>query len=805
MFARIDLRNRRPRALATALATALAAALGMGAIPAVAQELPPTLGTPGPTAPTGQQQPAAPTEGVPAAAQPAIPDPPPFAILDVTVHSMQPGSSAEVVDVWIEGRRVRALGPDLEIPAGVETIDGSGKHLVPGLIDAMVSFDPNHDLLYVSHGVTSVRDMGSIPRLLQAIREPGNRERSPGPAVLSAGAVLDGSPASSPSAVGIADENELIAAVTALAGQVGADFLSVQPRFPAELLPQLGEQARGVGLPIWMLLDPAMEMDTALEAGVRGFLGLDVLLPKGIEWSVIQPPALRSKIDRLAASGGALVPVVSQAQRNLKVEDPNSPELELLDFFYVSQWMQDWQLRQSVLNEEFLRLGQRIAKKRRTVLLNLIAAGVTVLPGSGAPLSWVMPGRSLIDELDCWVEAGVAPLDALDHATRIAAQELRLTGRGLIIEDAVADLVLLDSDPRASLAGLRDPAAVIVRGNLLERPILKDRLNSLAMEHNRVKAERRQPLAIVPPELPDGDPVLAGQIETWDAYGNRLASERFAMVRETDGAISVVGRMVQPVAAGQPETQVETAQRVVNGRLHSFVVRLSQGENSLVARGVEVGGMMRVERKLNGEYVANQSTEQALALWSLDPLVDSVTSALVLGQIEEPGEQVVFMAGPQLEPVLDVWAMLDDEEGARWVRFADGFLAIEFDERGFPQRISRRFGAGTDQASSAVTISTLVPGSERTFGGPGWPAKAVYRPADGEEQSVEAGAPAGDPPAPDAGSPTDEAPETTGDEGSEGEAQAAPAEVPAGGVAGGAGAGGQGAGLQGDGVQGDGR
>lgn len=737
MFARIDLRNWRPWALCLAL--------GTGAASASAQELPPGLGAPRPLAPgqtaPDQELPPGPTEGAPAPTAPVIPDPPPFAILDVTVHSMLPGSTAEVVDVWIEERRVRAIGPDLEIPAGVETIDGTGKHLVPGLIDAMVSFDPNHDLLYLSHGVTSVRDMGSIPRLLQAIREPGNRERSPGPAVISAGAVLDGSPASSPSAVGIADENELTAAVTALAGQVGADFLSVQPRFPTELLPQLGEQARGAGLPIWMLLDPEVEMATALDAGVRGFLGMDVLLPKGIEWSVIQPPALRTKINRLAETGGALVPVVSQAQRNLKVEDPESSELELLDFFYVSQWMQDWQVRQSVLNEEFLRLGQKIAKKRRTVLLNLIAAGVTVLPGSGAPLSWVMPGRALVDELDCWVEAGVAPLDVLDHATRIAAEELRLTGRGVVIESAVADLVLLDSDPRVSLEGLRDPAAVVVRGNLLERPVLEDRLSALAREHNRVKAERREPMAIVPPELPEGDPVLAGQVETWDAYGNRLASERFAMVRETDGAMSIVGRMLQPVAAGQPETQVETAQRIVNGRLQSFVVRLSQGENALVARGIEVGGMMRVERKLNGEYVANQSTEQSLALWCLDPLVDSVTSALALGQLEKPGEEVVFMAGPQLEPVLDLWAVLDDEEGARWVRFADGFLAIEFDERGFPQRISRRFGAGTEQASTAVTITTLVPGSERTFGGPGWPAKAVYRPRTAEAP-VEAGSPA---------------------------------------------------------------
>lgn len=39
-------------------------------------------------------------------------------------------------DVLIEGRRIAAVGPDLPVPPGTEVIDGSGKLVMPGLINA---------------------------------------------------------------------------------------------------------------------------------------------------------------------------------------------------------------------------------------------------------------------------------------------------------------------------------------------------------------------------------------------------------------------------------------------------------------------------------------------------------------------------------------------------------------------------------------------------------------------------------------------------------------------------------------------
>ena len=44
----------------------------------------------------------------------------------------------EKTDVWVEDGKIKAVGGHLKTPAGTETIDGSGKTLLPGLIDAHV-------------------------------------------------------------------------------------------------------------------------------------------------------------------------------------------------------------------------------------------------------------------------------------------------------------------------------------------------------------------------------------------------------------------------------------------------------------------------------------------------------------------------------------------------------------------------------------------------------------------------------------------------------------------------------------------
>ena len=77
-----------------------------------------------------------------------------------------------VADEKIAGLFASNLG---RIPDGAEVIDGSGKYLLPGLMDMHVhSDDPKGAAYFAKHGITTVRVMGGSPEVLaagKAVRE----------------------------------------------------------------------------------------------------------------------------------------------------------------------------------------------------------------------------------------------------------------------------------------------------------------------------------------------------------------------------------------------------------------------------------------------------------------------------------------------------------------------------------------------------------------------------------------------------------------------------------------------------------
>jgi imidazolonepropionase-like amidohydrolase len=64
----------------------------------------------------------------------AIPDDTPFALKGATVYPAS-GPKVENAVVLIDKGKIAAVGPGVEIPSGVRTIDLSGKVIIPGLID----------------------------------------------------------------------------------------------------------------------------------------------------------------------------------------------------------------------------------------------------------------------------------------------------------------------------------------------------------------------------------------------------------------------------------------------------------------------------------------------------------------------------------------------------------------------------------------------------------------------------------------------------------------------------------------------
>ena len=89
----------------------------------------------------------------------------------------------------------------------------------------------------------------------------------------------------------------------------------------------------------------------------------------------------------------------------------------------------------------------------------------------------VEPGFSLHDELANFEAAGLDRGRVLALATRGAARFLESDSEvGTVEVGKRADLILLDANPLESLAALRNPAGVMVRGGWLPRETLADML-----------------------------------------------------------------------------------------------------------------------------------------------------------------------------------------------------------------------------------------------------------------------------------------------------------------------------------------
>jgi imidazolonepropionase-like amidohydrolase len=95
-----------------------------------------------------------------------------------------------------------------------------------------------------------------------------------------------------------------------------------------------------------------------------------------------------------------------------------------------------------------------------------IRAGVKIAAGNdgGAPL---VQNGEMVPELQLYVDHGMTPLQALASATTVTAELFRLPDVGLVELGYVADLLVVDRDPLASVSALAAPRHVIQAGRVV--------------------------------------------------------------------------------------------------------------------------------------------------------------------------------------------------------------------------------------------------------------------------------------------------------------------------------------------------
>jgi imidazolonepropionase-like amidohydrolase len=413
------------------------------------------------------------------------------ALRNVTVLPMTGAPPLQSATVLMRGDRIAAIGPAAEvtIPAGARVIDGTGKFLMPGLIEMHAHLSKTRASalgLFVASGVTTVRDMGGDYEELRQWRQDVMAGKRVGPRVVMAGPILESvaniermrrDPPSERVEpfervrVGIGSPGEARATVARLAA-LDIDFLKIRTVHNLETYMALNEAAAAHGLAL-VGHTPPFPAATVLAAG-----------QDGIDHAFSRPFSTESRDERIAtwrrfaAAGVPVVPTLITIRAALDpveklraivddVDGKIEPRRRYLSKYLILDWRE--QLRETTPQRQEA-LGKALLQWTRD-LREMHEAGMNVLAGADVAVLNVYPGSSLHEEVGLFVsEMGMSPAEALDRATRRSAAFLRLGDSiGTIERGKIADLVLLDANPLADIANTRRIAGVMLRGQFYDR------------------------------------------------------------------------------------------------------------------------------------------------------------------------------------------------------------------------------------------------------------------------------------------------------------------------------------------------
>jgi imidazolonepropionase-like amidohydrolase len=370
-------------------------------------------------------------------------------------------------DVLIDGDRIAA--PDAQ-PVDVE-VDGSGRTLLPGLIDAHTHAVDGSLAQALAHGVTTELDMFSLPsnlarqRLMAAERDDVADIRSSGVLATPPGGhpsqLLDALDGAARAVFGdaagefdtITDGGSARAFVEARLAE-GADYLKIVvddgatadaqlPALAPGVVAALVEAAHSAGLRTIAHAVTAREAAIALDAGIDGLAHV---------WSA---GGTAGSCERLAQRVAAHDVFVVSTLGWFEVLDQHGGNVEVIRNTPVDATASD---------------GTASAAGPVAVAAALRRAGVPVLAGTDATPFAPAHGAGMHRELELLTRAGFTNEEVLAAATSVPARHFGLTDRGRIAPGLRADLVLVAGDPTTDITATSAIVDVWRRGVRQTRP-----------------------------------------------------------------------------------------------------------------------------------------------------------------------------------------------------------------------------------------------------------------------------------------------------------------------------------------------
>lgn len=399
----------------------------------------------------------------------------------------------------------------VKYPTGAEIINVNGQYIIPGLIDSHTHYPEWGGELFLAYGVTSVTDLGNSTEWIAALKQAFRSGNVRTPRIFSTGEFL-----AAPRSVsrGIRGEGGALTYMTYVADPDEA-------RLAARRIISMGMD----GLKLWQNLSPD-QIRAIVEEARRGnvwvtghaFNGKEAaeLGYQRIEHThALHNPAIKNATLRaLFESGKAFSPSLMQPElfepiiQTWMSKNVHYDPLLIFEYKAVTKRSAEFRAQaETLLNNPSLKYvpdDRRLAavetyrtaretglgvfegpvdllpaskqreyqegyKKDQEFIRQFVKAGGKLDAGTDTAGSALIPGLSLHQELQMFVDAGLSPMQALLTATRNPADFLKQSNQlGTLEVGKLADLVILDADPLQDIANTKRISRVMLDGKFAD-------------------------------------------------------------------------------------------------------------------------------------------------------------------------------------------------------------------------------------------------------------------------------------------------------------------------------------------------
>lgn len=443
-----------------------------------------------------------------------------LAITNVSALSSDCSEMLDSTIVLISEGKITAVGKDISIPKGYKVVDGSGKYLIPGLIDTHVHLQrsKNDLLLYLANGVTSVAEMFGDESHLNWRAEAQSGALSPNlfVATKKLGSVKGLKPkvrswfGARPNYTTVKQAQKAVRDYK----KQGYDAIKLSSYLNAEIYDALVDEAQRQDIQAVGHVSSSVGLDRFYTSGQSQLAHVEEVVKNlqhsfggvnsknaeaFLQYVEVQSDSISIKIreNNIAVSTTIWLmesipkqmfqceqfvkdisleyanPGLVEGSRMAKGWLPNNNSYENVEILKDPEWQR--------LSEIYWRT---FVKAIHIVTKAMIRNEVVLLAGTDANTTGTVPGFSLHNELISLSKVGMDNAEILRSSTSLAAEWMRIT-TGKIEVGHKADLVLLKGNPLENIENIQSIDAVISNGKYLERAELDKMLQAVKEANNR--------------------------------------------------------------------------------------------------------------------------------------------------------------------------------------------------------------------------------------------------------------------------------------------------------------------------------